>query len=1199
MVALTDPPTPCPFLGRALTDVLAEVSLKNSVGSTSCAAAEIPRGPWPVPPETAVVVPLKSPGRAAPAGFVLAGVNPLKRLDPDYQGFYELMASHIAGALADARAYEDQRRRAETLAELDRAKTAFFSNISHEFRTPLTLLLGPLEEILSRPPPDAQEPAADRAHDFSADDRQRLETVRRNAQRLHRLVNNLLEFSRLEAGRVQAAYAPVDLAALTADLASNFRAVAQRADLAFTVDCPPLPDAVHVDRDMWEKIVLNLLSNAFKYTFKGGITVTLRARGDHAVLAVADTGLGIPEDEVGRIFERFHRVQTAQGRTHEGSGIGLALVQELVRLHGGEVTVSSVLGQGSTFTVAVPFGCAHLPAELMAAAVAGPEKAAASARAFADEALRWMDNPGAAKVDDGNQPDVLFDGDSGPNALAKFAHDDGGRRAHILLADDNADMCQYVSRLLAPYWDVQCVSNGQEALAAARARRPDLLLTDAMMPRLDGFGLLSALRADSAMRDIPVIMLSARAGAEARVDGLKAGADDYIVKPFDARELLARIGGMLALARLRRQSSLALRQSEARFRQLFDVSVTGIIVAKFDGTVVDANHAFLNMVGRTQEDLLAGRVNWAVMTPPEFAQADARAGEQVRLAGRCELYEKQFIRKDGQRIWVLIGALKLGDADDLVMGSISDISALKQNERAIRINENRYRSLAEATSALVWTTGRDGRIVTEIPAWEAFTGQTFAEYKNNGWLNALHPDDAAAMAKIWPEHVAQRKILDAVYRLRRRDGQYRYMVSRGVPMLNENGEVAEWVGTVSDVHDATMAQLALKEAKEAAEQASQAKDQFLAVLSHELRTPLAPVLGALATLERQGELPAQVREDLRLVKRNVELEARLIDDLLDLTRIAKGKLELVRTRIDVHAALHHVVDMCHQDFADKHIAPTVALHAKRFHIQGDGARIRQIFWNLLKNAVKFTPSKGAISIVSRDAGDCIRVEVHDSGIGMDPEVIPNLFNAFEQGGTAITRQFGGLGLGLAITRTLTELHGGRVTASSAGPGKGAVFAVELPVTLNTKTGTGFQLPPPTAAAPASLRILLVEDHADTAHVMQRLLRASGHQVALAGTVARALDAALAEPFDVIVSDLGLPDGTGLDFISELRRRRPDAAPAIALTGFGMEDDVIRTQAAGFATHLTKPVDPEHLERVILATVKAPAGGESGSRGTTE
>jgi DNA-binding response OmpR family regulator/two-component sensor histidine kinase len=329
----------------------------------------------------------------------------------------------------------------------------------------------------------------------------------RNGQRLQRLVNDLLDFASIEAGRVTPVRVRTDVATFTAELAGLFRSAAERAGLRLTVDCRPLDRPAHVDPRMWEKVVVNLLANAVKYTFVGGIDVTVRADGDTFVLAVADTGVGIVAEELPHLFQRFHRVPGATARIREGTGIGLAMVHELAALHGGSVAVTSEPGRGSTFTVTMPYGAPD--AEVGGPSVVPSEAARGEASSWDEDTAR----PGTEGV--------------------------GG--ADVLVVDDNADMRGYLARLLGPHWSVRTTANGEEALAAVAQRRPSLVVTDVMMPRVDGFELLRALRADPATCDIPVIMLTARAGQEASVEGLEAGADDYLAKPFRAAELLARV----------------------------------------------------------------------------------------------------------------------------------------------------------------------------------------------------------------------------------------------------------------------------------------------------------------------------------------------------------------------------------------------------------------------------------------------------------------------------------------------------------------------------------------------------------------------------------------------------------------------------------------------------------------------------------
>jgi signal transduction histidine kinase len=492
-------------------------------------------------PALALASPILSADQQSVVAVLVAGISPRLALDDVYRAFVKMVSAQIGTLIATARAYDDERRRAEALAEIDRAKTEFFGNVSHEFRTPLTLMIGPLEDAL-------RDPSRTLGGDV-------LEAVHRNALRLLRLVNSLLDFSRVEAGRQQRAYAPVDLALLTAGLASSFHSLVEGAGLRFVVDCPTLPDVVYVDRSQWEKIVLNLVSNAFKFTFEGEIRVELRWHGDHVELLVKDTGTGIPAAELPRLFERFHRVEGARGRSFEGSGIGLALVQELVRLHGGTVGVTSEEGHGTAFVVSIPTGSAHLPADRVVRERArGHDRA--NADAFLLEAERWSEPPGAEVEDD-------VDLDSRPTNRDPAPARDRRADTLILVADDNPDIRRYLTRLLEPHWSVHTTTNGEAALAFARERRPDLILSDVMMPIMDGLGLLRELRADPATSSIPVILLSARAGQEAVVGGLDTGADDYLIKPFSARELLSRVRTMLQMLRIRQEGAATARELAA------------------------------------------------------------------------------------------------------------------------------------------------------------------------------------------------------------------------------------------------------------------------------------------------------------------------------------------------------------------------------------------------------------------------------------------------------------------------------------------------------------------------------------------------------------------------------------------------------------------------------------------------------------
>ncbi|MDO3379463.1 ATP-binding protein [Geoalkalibacter halelectricus] len=553
-------------------------------------------------------------------------------------------------------------RVAEKLAELDRAKTAFFANVSHEFRTPLTLMIGPTEEALNSP-----------QRTLAGED---LATVHRNALRLLKLVNTLLDFARIEAGRIDANYQPTDLSRLTADLASVFRSAVEKAGLSLVVDCAPLSEKVYVDRGMWEKIVLNLLSNAFKFTFEGEIAISVRQLGNEVELAVRDTGTGIPDSELPQIFERFHYVKNPRARTHEGTGIGLALVKELVKLHAGRIEVESRLGEGTTFRVRLPLGTSHLPADRIEAQ---PTQAATSVGAapFVEEALRWI--PDQACGDAATDPQAIPAGDF------PFARKEERAPARVLVAEDNADMRQYLRQLLERHWTVEAAPDGATALAAAVRNPPDLVLADVMMPGLDGFELLQRLRAESSTREIPIILLSARAGEEARVEGLAAGADDYLVKPFSARELVTRIGAHLELNRVRREASRKVRQSEERLSAILEQLPVGVGVIDTEGRYILANNDMRGYVGSSMPSRdPVRRERWRAFdaegrpVPPEqWPDARALKGEVVSSG-----MEFVFTDDQGREHWTLVSSVPFRAEEGAIAGAITVVQDINERRRA-------------------------------------------------------------------------------------------------------------------------------------------------------------------------------------------------------------------------------------------------------------------------------------------------------------------------------------------------------------------------------------------------------------------------------------------------------------------------------------------------------------------------------------
>ncbi|HVW09705.1 MAG TPA: PAS domain S-box protein [Bryobacteraceae bacterium] len=750
---------------------------------------EVPAGPWPVRPSQAIIVPFAHSGETRPAGFMIAGISSYLRLNDEYRGFLTLIASHIAAAVANSRAYEAERQRAEALAEIDRAKTTFFSNVSHEFRTPLTLMIGPLEDVLARP--------ADRA----PEDREQIELAYRNSLRLLKLVNALLDFARIEAGRIQAAYEPTDVARLTAELAAVFRSAIERAGMRLVIDCPALREPYYVDREMWEKIVLNLLSNAFKFTFEGEIAVRVRESGGNLELKVSDTGTGVPPEELPQLFDRFHRVKGALGRSYEGSGIGLALVQELARLHGGSVSVESEMGRGSTFTVLIPGGDAHLPGDRVSLQPA-VEWQSLQTGAYLDEILRWLPGNAARKP--------LIDGgvrESVPQTQTR-------RQQRILLADDNSDMREYVGRLLEQAgYSVEAVADGIAAFEAARTNRPDLILADVMMPGADGFELLSRIRADGNLVSVPLILLSARAGEEALIEGMGAGADDYLTKPFSARELLARVEAHLKMAQLRQESAAALRARTEQFETLINRAPMGIYLLDSEFRIRQVNPAAIpvfgdfpgGIEGRSFDEVMH------VLWEKDYADEVLRICRHTQSTG--EPYytpERAEYRADRGVVefyeW-RVERIPLPDGGFGVVCYFRDVSTQVAARLEIGRSEERFRALVTATSDIVYRMSPDWREMHFLEGRDFIPDTTDP---SRSWVqNYIHPDDQPRVLEALEEAIRTNSMFHLEHRVIRPDGSLGWTLSRAVPVRDAKGEIVEWFGAAADITERKRAEGAI------------------------------------------------------------------------------------------------------------------------------------------------------------------------------------------------------------------------------------------------------------------------------------------------------------------------------------------------------------------------------------------------------
>jgi PAS domain S-box-containing protein len=1144
---------------------------------------DVQSGPWPDPIECALVLPLKGTGQSTPIGCLVVGLSTRRGLDDDYRSFLDLAVGQIAAALADAAAYEVERRRSEALAQIDRAKTAFFSNISHEFRTPLTLILGPVEEILTNiqlPSPVREQ--AGLAH--------------RNSLRLLKLVNSLLDFSRIEAGRMTAQYEAIDLTALTSELAEFFRSAMEHANIKFIVECQRLTERAYVDPGQWEKIVLNLLSNAFKFTLQGEVRLRLYGDETQAVLEVRDTGIGILEAELPHIFERFHRVEGAQGRTNEGSGIGLALVYELVKLHGGEISVDSVLGNGSSFTVRIPLRPDVMPADHTIHATPS-RPASAYASAVVHEATRSL-------------PDVLPEGGAGSNADTVQMNRRYGATfgARIVLAEDNADMRAHLHSILHPHYQIEMLGDGHEALEALRRAPADLLLTDVMMPRLDGFELLHEVREDAALRDTPVIVLSARAGEEALVEGLDAGADDYVVKPFSSRELLARVGALIELVRMRRAWSEREREVAARLEgALADGRVgTGSWLIAEDRLRVDRNFAQLAGIAEENADSESLGSFKARLSASDAERLDAALKHALANKVDFALDDFRIVHPGGRQVWLTARGKLQCNADGepvAVTGVLLDITERKDAESALRASERRLRLAQRAAGTAAWEVDPDtGKISLSPEAYEFFGIDPSDSDPISTWRGRTNAEDRDRAQASLASFIGGGRLIEFEFRYSHPTRGERWILNHA-GMFDE-GEHKLVAGLSLDITARRNAETereqllsAERAARAEAEAATRTKDEFLATLSHELRTPLSVIVSWSRILQQKyGHLNEQLANGLRLIMKNGLAQSQLISDLLDMSRIVSGKITLETAPIDINELVSEVSNSQRPAAEAKGLALRVEVAPQPALALGDVTRLQQVIWNLLTNAIKFTPAGGSVTMNVAPRGDCIEIAVSDTGEGIVPEFLEHLFGRFRQAEGGASRRHGGLGLGLAIVKQLVELHGGDVRAESPGAAKGSTFTVRLPLlrvpSLDRLESTGAW---PVGGESldqnslAGLTVLAVEDQPDMLEYLRRVLEEQGARVIAVSSGAAALDAVRSAwvdgGLDLFVSDLGMPGMDGYELIRHVRqvlRLGPADLPAVAVTAFARTEDRKRALDAGFQAHLSKPYQVAQLISVLNA-----------------
>nr|WP_247894085.1 response regulator [Azospirillum endophyticum] len=1167
-------------------------------------AGSLPDGVWNRPPTQAVVLPLPASGETGRSGLLIVGLNPYRLFDDGYRRFLGLVAGQVAAAIANAESYEAERRRAEALAEIDRAKTAFFSNASHEFRTPLTLMLGPLEEMLQE--------TVQQAGSSVTVPRTELEMVHRNGQRLLRLVNALLDFSRIEAGRMRASFAPVDLAAYTADLASSFRSAMEKAGLVYRIDCPPLPEPVWIDRDLWEKIVLNLISNAFKYTLRGEVAVTLEAVRGAAVLKVRDTGVGIPEAELTRVFDRFHRIEGQVGRTHEGTGIGLALVKDLTAVHGGSVDVQSRIGEGSVFMVSLPFGRTHIPlAETGGETAQAPS--ATRAGIFVSEAMRWL-------------PDAETATPAGlPAEEVPVTTPERAQGETIVLADDNADMRGYVERLLAGAgYRVVAVGDGRAAVTAVRAVRPDLVLSDVMMPHLDGFGVIDALRRDPDTRELPIILLSARAGEDSAIDGFQAGADDYVAKPFSARELIARVEGTLRLAKLRRETSAMLRAANEelekrvaeRTRELNQIwrnSRDLLAVVGADGVYRAVNPAWTEILGYRPDEVVGCSFRHLVW--PEDLEW-TQGGHEEAVKRNLTNFENRYRHQDGTPRWISWHSSVEGD---MIYAYGRHITAEKEQAEALRQAEEQLRRAQkmEAVGQLTGGVAHDFNNLLQVIGGnlqlllnDVGTSGRAADRVRNALSGVSRGAKlASSLLAFARRQPLEPRVVDLGRLIRGLDDMLRRTLGEEIRIeVISGGGLWNTVVDPAQVENALLnlainARDAMKGHGVLTIEAGNAELDAVYAARHNDVQPGQYVM--LAVTDTGSGMPPEVQE--RAFDPFFTTKPEGHGTGLGLSMVY-GFVKQSGGHIKIYSEMGHGTTIRlylprTQEVEDLPVAADsgpVGGGSETVLVVEDDEEVRQTVVAMLTDleyrVLQARDAQSALAILESGVPiDLLFTDVVMPGPLRSPELARKAQERFPK-------------LAVLFTSGYTQnaiVHGGRLDPGVellSKPYTREVLARKIRQVLNgrkperTEPAAPSVPPVPLAGSAAasraasdagagdaptgSLTILLVEDDVLIRMSVAEMLADLGHQVLEAGGVGEALDIAGAdEAFDLLFTDLTLPDGRGEELAVELARRRP-GLPVVFASGRTGPDGSDVSAFGGRAVHLQKPYDLPALERAI-------------------
>lgn len=995
----------------------------------------LPKGAWAVSPEKAIVLPIAQPSTPEPYGLLVVGLNPHRILDEKYRSFFMLVTDQIANSFANVHSLIQERKRAEALAELDRAKTTFFSNISHEFRTPLTLLLAPVEDALGDPNLDAENKA-------------RMDIAYRNALRMQKLVNTLLEFSRIEAGRIESKFRQVDIGTLTKDLASTFRSAVERAGMSLNISYDPVTEAVYVDPEMWERIILNLVSNAFKYSKQGKIAVNIRQRATTIEVSVSDTGIGIPADQIDKIFNRFHRVENSGGRSQEGTGIGLAMVKELVKLHHGTIAVTSIPGEGSTFTVSIPAGKDHLSSEQIEVAALQADGFRHSTT-FVEEALKWLPAEQAREQKTSQSAGL------------------NGRRSKVLLADDNADMRGYLERLLSEQFEVSTAGDGEDAFRKALEFRPDLVLSDIMMPGLDGFGLLKKVRSHPEIKNTPLIFLSARAGEEAKVEGLDAGADDYLVKPFSARELMVRVSNHIRINQVR-------RQMELQFYQLFLEAPAIINVFKGEdfryelfhpknkeifGDVDFTGMALLEALPELKDQPIVQQLNEVYHTGKTIYQNESHVIFNDHSGSQNERYFNYIYQP-----WHDLKGNIQG-----VLNFAIDVTEQVQTRKKIEDSEKQFRQVLMGSPGIFLILhGREMRITFAndplLTSWgktRDILGKTFLEVLPE-MADQPFPQLLDKVFTTGKAHFGNEEKAVIIKEDVPREVYYNYMYQ---PIQEPDGPVTGVNVMATDITEQVIARKKIEGSERQYRELSEHLEsiveertvelrrsnddlqQFAHVASHDLKEPVRKLRTFINRLEDEfsASLPQQGKTYLDKMRMASTRMYDMIDGVLKYSSVNEGEQEMAP--VDLNEVMTSIESDLEMLFQQKHAVIEIG---KLPVIDGARILLYQLFYNLINNALKFSKDKPHIKVSSRITGtvpnQVAEITVHDNGIGFSQVYAEKIFHAFSR--LHSKDRYEGTGLGLALCKKIAERHHGTISATGK-ENEGSDFTVTLPIKIKT------------------------------------------------------------------------------------------------------------------------------------------------------